>query len=177
MVLYFCFNKGRIYVCNQMEEAANYIKQMHNKIQQLRSRREELIKKFDKSSCWGRSNVETSDDCSNCVAIHQILKNRLEILIRTKTSDDLELSRVLAELVEREMDIVSCLSTRTNAGFLHKIEIEVKLMDIDFCRKSCKCAISPLDQWLFGSIILFRIKTDHLDPILTEKLTSFSRFF
>ncbi|KAH6828452.1 hypothetical protein C2S53_016937 [Perilla frutescens var. hirtella] len=125
-------NKGKISVCDQMEEAAKYIKQMHKKVEELGSRRDKLKKLYVSSSSSSSSrrdqNVEISladgDDTliHNSVAIHKILHG-FEILISNK-SPNLELSRVLAELEEIELDVVNCLSTRTGGGFHHKLEIE-----------------------------------------------------
>lgn len=121
------FNKGKSSVCDQMEEAEKYIKQMHKKIEELGSRRDKLKKLYiSSSSSSRRENVEISadvdDTLNNCVSIHKVLHG-LEILISNKSPQS-KLSPVLAELVERDLDVVSCVSTRTKGGLLHKLQIE-----------------------------------------------------
>lgn len=111
-------------MCDKMEEAANYIKQMQKNIEELQSRRDGL-KKSNSSSCQN-TNVENSSSLHSSVAIHEVMDG-LEILISSK-SPEFELTRVLSELVEREVDVVSCVSTRTKGGYIHKLEIKVSLM-------------------------------------------------
>lgn len=123
-MFYAFFCKGKSSVCDQMEEAANYIKQMHKKIGDSRSHRDNLKKKLQNSSS-SRENDESFDQGGgdNCIVIHKVVGG-LEILINTKSREP-ELSRLLSELVETQLDVVSCVSTRTKGGFLHKIEVQV----------------------------------------------------
>ncbi|XP_057786292.1 transcription factor bHLH118-like [Salvia miltiorrhiza] len=118
-------NKGKSSVSDQMEEATKYIKQMHEKIEKLRSQRDKLKKLHNSSSSSCGTNVESSYDRNglhNSVAVQRVMDG-LEILITNK-SPQFELSHVLAQLSERELDVVSCVSTTTNGGFLHKILIK-----------------------------------------------------
>ncbi|XP_047941887.1 transcription factor bHLH126-like [Salvia hispanica] len=120
--------KGKSSVSDQMEEATKYIKQMHEKMEELRTRRDKLKKSYYNSSSSSSSsrgtNVEFISDGSTSrlhkgVAVHRIMDG-LEIIITTK-SPQFELSHVLALLLQRELDVVSCVSTATNGGFLHTI--------------------------------------------------------
>ena len=115
-----------------MEEATKYIKQMHEKMEELRTRRDKLKKSYYNSSSSSSSsrgtNVEFISDGSTSrlhkgVAVHRIMDG-LEIIITTK-SPQFELSHVLALLLQRELDVVSCVSTATNGGFLHTIVTKV----------------------------------------------------
>ncbi|XP_042001731.1 transcription factor bHLH126-like [Salvia splendens] len=119
-------NKGKSSVSDQMEEATRYIKQMHEKMEGLRTRRDKLKKLYYNSSSSASSrgtNVEISSDGSsrlhNSVAVHRIMDG-LEIII-TNTSPQFELSHVFAQLLQRELDVVSCVSTATSGGFIHTI--------------------------------------------------------
>lgn len=121
-------------VSNEMEEAVNYIKQKHRKIQELRTRRDNLKKLH--SSCSSSSsscgkNIQNSDG-SNDKLQDSVSVNRVadgfEILITTK-SPEFGLSQVLAQLSERELDVVSCVSTAAKAGFLHKVDVKVCIVE------------------------------------------------
>lgn len=106
-----------------MEEAANYIKQMHTKIEESRSHRDNLKKKLYNSSSSRENDESFEGGGDSCVAIHKVMDG-LEILINTRSQEP-ELSRLLSELVETQLDVVSCVSTRTKGGFLHKLEVQV----------------------------------------------------
>ncbi|KAL1555033.1 transcription factor bHLH126-like protein [Salvia divinorum] len=118
-------NKGKSSVSDQMEEATKYIKQMHEKIEGLRTRRDKIKKLYNSSSSSSSrvTNVDISSDDSsrlhNSVAVHRVMDG-LEVIITNK-SPQFELSQVLAQLLQRELDVVSCVSTATNGGFLHTI--------------------------------------------------------
>lgn len=114
-----------------MEEATRYIKQMHEKMEGLRTRRDKLKKVYYNSSASSSSrgaNVEINSDGSsrlhNSVVVHRIMDG-LEIIITSK-SPQFELSHVLVQLLQRELDVVSCVSTATNGGFLHTIVTKVE---------------------------------------------------
>ncbi|KAL8515691.1 hypothetical protein ACS0TY_014390 [Phlomoides rotata] len=112
--------KGKRAVCDEMQEAATYIKNMHNNIEELRIRRDKL-----------RNLSENKEVISsNDVSINQLPDGMMEILISTSVEGSvyLGLSRALEELAEREVDVVNCVSTRTNATFLHKIQIQARDM-------------------------------------------------
>ncbi|KAG6413922.1 hypothetical protein SASPL_126637 [Salvia splendens] len=117
-------NKGKSSVSDQMEEATKYIKHMHEKMEGLQTRRDKLKKSYYNSSSSRGANVEIISDGSssrlhNSVAVHRNMDG-LEIIITNK-SPQFELSHVLAQLLQRELDVVSCVSTATNGGFLHTI--------------------------------------------------------
>lgn len=110
-------------MCNHIEEATDYIKHMQKNIEELRIRRDKL-KKICKLSGKqvSTSNSTVSQDFPNRVTVNVVFDG-LEILIAS--SSELGLSRALTELLERELNVVSCVSTKAKGSFLHKIQAEV----------------------------------------------------
>ncbi|KAK6118042.1 hypothetical protein DH2020_048207 [Rehmannia glutinosa] len=121
--------KGKRSVCNHMQEAVNYIQQMQKKFEELRIRRDKMKNSLPNlSGTKIASSNGTDNNLCNCVTVNPV-QYGVEILITNSIkSSDLGLSRVLAELLDRELNVVTCVSTRTKEKILHKIEAEVKDM-------------------------------------------------
>ncbi|KAK6155792.1 hypothetical protein DH2020_010040 [Rehmannia glutinosa] len=122
--------KGKRSVCDHMHEAVSYIQHMEKKIEELRVRRDKMKKL---SPSLSGTKIASSNDVdynlSNYVTVNPVQQYGLEILISSSIkSSDLGLSRVLTELLDRELNVVSCVSTRTNDRFLHKIQAEARDM-------------------------------------------------
>ncbi|KAK6155793.1 hypothetical protein DH2020_010041 [Rehmannia glutinosa] len=113
----------------QIKEAVNYIQQMRKKIEELRIRRDKMKNSLPNlSGTKIASSNGTDNNLCNCVTVNPV-QYGVEILISNSIkSSDLGLSRVLAELLDRELNVVTCVSTRTKEKILHKIEAEVKDM-------------------------------------------------
>lgn len=99
-----------------MNEAVNYIKHLKEKIRELGEKRNELKSSSNSSSknpsgdlvrvcsCWGGVEIVVSSDGEK---------------------EGVPLSRVLERLVEEELNVVSCISTKVNGRLLHTIQCEV----------------------------------------------------
>ncbi|KAG8381428.1 hypothetical protein BUALT_Bualt06G0121000 [Buddleja alternifolia] len=120
--------KGKRSVSDHMHQAVNYIKHMQNNIEELQKKRDRLKKLSNPSS----SNIDadqdqnlTINDPLNCVNVNLCLDG-VEILIRSSLSEEAGflLSKVLLDLIERGLNVISCVSTRANEQSLHKIQIE-----------------------------------------------------
>ncbi|CAA3010629.1 transcription factor bHLH120-like [Olea europaea var. sylvestris] len=109
--------KGKRAVCDHMNEALNYIKDMQKNIQELSLCRDKLKKLYTSGS---NSNL-----MPNSVIVSPC-QDGVEVLIRTSSIEGgFPLSRVLGELIRTNLNVVSCVSTRTNdQRFLHRIQFE-----------------------------------------------------
>ncbi|KAG8381438.1 hypothetical protein BUALT_Bualt06G0122000 [Buddleja alternifolia] len=122
--------KGKRSVSDHMHQAVNYIKHMQNNIEELQKKRDRLKKLSNPSS----SNIDAEDqnltinDPLNCVNVNLCLDG-VEILIRSSLNEEagFPLSKVLLDLIERGLNVISCVSTRAKEQSLHKIQIEVQL--------------------------------------------------
>lgn len=112
-----------------MQQVVNYITHKQKSIEDLRIRRDEL-KKISKLSAKNHvSNIGSQDCLSNCVKVKVVCEEGLLEILITSRRAELGLSRVMAELLEMELDVVSCVSTRATDGmFLHKIQSEVRIL-------------------------------------------------
>ncbi|KAM3376153.1 transcription factor [Capsicum galapagoense] len=104
--------KGKRSLSDHMQGAVNYIKHLENNIKELEIKRKKLenlalcSSKDDK--CFRDYVTINSCDCG------------VEILINERVS----LSRVLKELVKRQLNVVSCVSTKLDERLLHRIQLE-----------------------------------------------------
>ncbi|XP_051137953.1 transcription factor bHLH36-like [Andrographis paniculata] len=126
------FIKGKRSICDHMQEAVNYIKNIKSNIDELRIRRDKLRKSCDHLS---RKEILIGETSSNNIGNNIISPNfvmvslageGLEILISCRyINTDFRLSKMLAQLLEKNISVVSCVSTNTKGRFLHKIHAEV----------------------------------------------------
>ncbi|EYU20543.1 hypothetical protein MIMGU_mgv1a019610mg, partial [Erythranthe guttata] len=93
------------------EAAANYIAHMQKKIQELRIRR-------DKMKHLSGTKIITSNLSKGSSG-----NLGLEILITSTSTSVLGVSKIMAELLEREFDFFSGISTKTNTGMFLLEEI------------------------------------------------------
>lgn len=94
---------------DHMQEAVNYIKHLENNIKELEIKRKELE---DLALCSSKEDKYLAINPSDC---------GVEILIK----ESISLSRVLEELVKRQLNVVSCVSTKVGERLLHRIQLEV----------------------------------------------------
>lgn len=121
-----------------MNEAVNYIEYLKKSIQELSVKRDE-IKMLSNLSALDEDlgNASSSSDkyCSltNCVAVHPFWGG-LEIVINSCFGDEtLHLSTVMQVILEEGLDVVRCVSSQTNQGFLHSIYSEVYISYLYGC--------------------------------------------
>ncbi|XP_011076503.1 transcription factor bHLH118-like [Sesamum indicum] len=121
--------KGRRSVCDHMQEAVNYIQHMQKNVQELRSHRDKLKKLPNLSSTKAAAVSNGGDNLPNCSVTVEVIRDGVEILISSSMKNsEFRLSRVLAELLERQLNVVTCVSTNAKEGFLHKIQAEASDM-------------------------------------------------
>ncbi|XP_015073213.1 transcription factor bHLH118-like [Solanum pennellii] len=125
--------KGKRSLPDDMQEAVNQIKNLENNIKELEIKRKKLE---DLVLCSSKEDKHFGDyvkinlcDCG------------VEILINER----IPLSRVLEELVKRQLNVVSCVSTKVDERLLHRIQIEES--DV-----SCMC-MDGLEQKLAEMIV------------------------
>ncbi|KAG6413923.1 hypothetical protein SASPL_126638 [Salvia splendens] len=117
--------KGKLSVCDQIQEATSHIKKMEKNIEELKGRRNKL-KSLSSSSC---GKDESSNGRDNVTV--NIVSDGMEILIShsIERSDDFELSQVLAEIQRSELDVIHIVSSRINERFVHKIQVKCQGME------------------------------------------------
>ncbi|KAK6125940.1 hypothetical protein DH2020_040329 [Rehmannia glutinosa] len=138
--------KGKRSVCDHMHEAVSYIQHMEKKIEELRIHRDKMKKLLPNlSGTKIASSNGTDNNLCNCVTVNPV-QYGVEILISSSIkSPELGLSRVLAELLDGELNVVSCVSTRPKERFLHKIQAEARDMtslDLSLLQERLTNAIS-----------------------------------
>lgn len=111
-----------------MHEAANYIIHMEGNIKELNQRRDKL------KNVWNSSGSENGSsngvkNLPNFVTVNCGF-NGVEILINCGIKEGdygygFSLSRILVELIQTGLDVVSCISNKINGRFLYKIQTEV----------------------------------------------------
>ncbi|WMV26041.1 hypothetical protein MTR67_019426 [Solanum verrucosum] len=125
--------KGKRSLPDDMQEAVNYIKNLENNIKELEIKRKKLE---DLALCSSKEDKHFGD----YVTIN-LCDCGVEILINEKVP----LSRVLEELVKRQLNVVNCVSTKVDERFLHRIQLEEG--DV-----SCMC-MDGLEQKLAEMIV------------------------
>ncbi|XVF09736.1 hypothetical protein REPUB_Repub07fG0121200 [Reevesia pubescens] len=132
--------KGQRAVSDHMNEAVNYINYLKKRIQELSVKRDKL-EKLSNLSAFDQGTACSSDNCSliNFVAIHPYCGGA-EIVINSGFGDESgHLSTMMQVILEEGLDVISCVSSQTNEGFLHNIQSEVSdLTKLDIPRLQTK---------------------------------------
>ncbi|KAK4353595.1 hypothetical protein RND71_025789 [Anisodus tanguticus] len=116
--------KGKRSVSDHMEQALNYIQHLKNNIKELETRRDKL-EILAHSSNEDNENIGQKYNLAEYVKVNKC-EDGVEILIKNKFGKEgLQLSRVLEELMKRKLSVVTCVSTKVDETFLHKIHVEV----------------------------------------------------
>lgn len=109
-----------------MEQAANYIDDLKKNIEEMKIRKEKLKKLYIINES---SSIAENQDLRSCVEIKLSTEGLMEILISSSiiNNESFPLSKVLADLLSRNLNVISCVSTRASSTVcLHKIQIEVR---------------------------------------------------
>ncbi|OUZ99462.1 Myc-type [Macleaya cordata] len=122
--------KGKRSISDHMNEAANYIKHLEKKIQEMKDKRDGLKRLSNYSNpsvvmARGSSSFSHHHHQPDFVTVRPSFSG-VEVVISTSFSDGLmPLSRVLQALLEDGLTVVGCFSTRENERSLHTIQSEV----------------------------------------------------
>ncbi|XP_020549200.1 transcription factor bHLH126-like [Sesamum indicum] len=110
---------------------------MQKKIDEMKMRRDKLKRLSNSLGPSSDADQERNSDTSgssNCVSVNvDVCQGGVEILISSSLNEgNFPLSKVLEDLLRRELNVLSCVSTRADGQSVHKIQIEVNdLRSID----------------------------------------------
>ncbi|GKV05069.1 hypothetical protein SLEP1_g17114 [Rubroshorea leprosula] len=114
--------KGKRAVSEHMNGAVSYIKDLQKRIEELRVNRDELKKLLDPISFEETS----SSSAPPASAVVRPCLDGFEVVVSAGIGvQALRLSRVLELLLEEGLDVISCVSTKVDGGFIHIIQTEV----------------------------------------------------
>ncbi|KAL2558551.1 transcription factor bHLH [Forsythia ovata] len=117
------FIKGKRSISDHMHEAVNYINHMQKNIKELKMKKE-MLQKCSKSGTPSSDDGSSNNDSSNCIRVN-LCQNGVEILISCSLKEkEFPLSTVLNELLEMGLNVVSCVSTKSNEKSFHRIQSE-----------------------------------------------------
>ncbi|KAL2227151.1 UNVERIFIED_CONTAM: Transcription factor, partial [Sesamum indicum] len=125
--------KGKRAISDHVDQAVNYIKHMQKKIDEMKMRRDKLKRLSNSLGPSSDADQERNSDTSgssNCVSVNvDVCQGGVEILISSSLNEgNFPLSKVLEDLLRRELNVLSCVSTRADGQSVHKIQIEVNNM-------------------------------------------------
>ncbi|KAL1555031.1 transcription factor bHLH36-like isoform X2 [Salvia divinorum] len=107
--------KGKRAISDHMHQAVNYITDMKKKMKEMKLRRNSL----------GVETSNATDSSPYCVKINPFTDG-FEILISISLNKEcFPLSMVLSDLLNRQLDVINCVSTRGDGCYLHKIHVEL----------------------------------------------------
>lgn len=109
-----------------MNEAVNYIKHLKKRIKELDSKRDELKKKTN----FRNIPIQSSGSSNNCslstgFIIRPCLSGIQIVFSSGFGEQSSSLSRALQLLLEAEISVVNCVSTKVNERVFHTIHAEV----------------------------------------------------
>ncbi|KAL4604306.1 hypothetical protein ACB092_10G184200 [Castanea dentata] len=118
------FIKGKRSVSDLINEAANYIKHMTEKIQGLQVERDQL--KNPSNSTAFIPGIESSNNCSLNYVTVRVSEAGIEILMSSWLREEgFLLSKVLELLLEEGLSVIRCSSNKTNERLFLTIQSEV----------------------------------------------------
>ncbi|KAF2315719.1 hypothetical protein P3X46_023723 [Hevea brasiliensis] len=117
--------KGKRSISDHMNEAVNYIKHLQKRIKKLDAKRDELKQQSYLREIPLQSGSSSNYSPSTGVIIRPRLGG-IEIVFSSGFREQgLTLSRVL-QLLESELSVVNCVSTKVNERVFHAVQAEVK---------------------------------------------------
>ncbi|KDP22360.1 hypothetical protein JCGZ_26191 [Jatropha curcas] len=120
--------KGKRSTSDHMNEAVNYIKHLQKGIKELKAKRDHFKQQ---NNLTGIPSQIVSGSSSNCTSpskevIVRPCSGGIEIVLSSGLREqDLTLSRLLQVLLEAEISVVNCVSTKVNERVFHTIQAEV----------------------------------------------------
>ncbi|XP_075642566.1 transcription factor bHLH36-like [Castanea sativa] len=118
------FIKGKRSVSDLINEAANYIKHMTEKIQGLQVERDQL--KNPSNSTAFIPGIESSNNCSLNYVTVRVSEAGIEILMSSWLREEgFLLSKVLELLLEEGLSVIRCASNKTSERLFLTIQSEV----------------------------------------------------
>ncbi|XP_057996213.1 transcription factor bHLH126-like [Hevea brasiliensis] len=119
--------KGKRSISDHMNEAVNYIKHLQKRIKELDAKKNELKQKTN----FRDIPLQSSGSSSNCspstgVIIRPNLGGMEIVFSSGFREQDLTLSGALQLLLEAELSVVNCVSTKVNERLFHTVQAEVK---------------------------------------------------
>lgn len=149
--------KGKQSICDELEEATRYIKDLEKNVKELEHKRD-MLKECSSENPYGdhmgcSSNIPNNNHLINCnyVKLNTSSGGRIEIEIsaRVEEGDVFPLSRVLGVLLEEGLNVVSCTSSRVNERWVYIIYCQVsdeKCIDSSGLHGRLTSAISSNDS-------------------------------
>ncbi|XP_042485673.1 transcription factor bHLH36-like isoform X1 [Macadamia integrifolia] len=128
--------QGKRAISDHMNEAANYIRDLRKRIQELSAKRDKLRKRPNSGAPDVAVVVTGNYPPRNCVIVQPCLGGVEVVISSGLRNGELPLSRVLRVIVDYGFCIISCVSTRVDERSLHTIHSEVSddLTDVDLSR-------------------------------------------
>lgn len=114
-----------------MHEGTNYIKYLQNKVKQLQAKRDELMKLSNLSSPFG-----PPESTGSFVVVVHPCSGGVQIKCSYSLKCVFPLSRVLNIVLKEGLNVVNCVSIKTDDMFIHTILSEVPyyiLLEINLC--------------------------------------------
>ncbi|CAN4093100.1 unnamed protein product [Withania somnifera] len=118
------FIKGKRSASDHIQVAVNYIKHLQKNIQELDNTRKSYKNIISLDDQNKRSTIITFQQNNNCVTVNKC-EDGLEILINSHKKEMFYLSKVLRWLLEEEINVVSCVSSKQNEWTLIRIQCQV----------------------------------------------------
>ncbi|XP_015900346.3 transcription factor bHLH120 [Ziziphus jujuba] len=116
--------RGKRSISDHMHEAANYIKDLNKRIQELSDKGDELKSMKSPLSPSTAQQQDSQRRDSDSVEV-RFSGAGMEVIINTALRQGLPLSSVLKVIIAEGLTINSCVSTKVNERLLHTIDIEV----------------------------------------------------
>ncbi|TKY51229.1 Transcription factor bHLH36 [Spatholobus suberectus] len=115
--------KGKRSISDHMHEGTNYIKDLQNKVKQLQAKRDKLMKLSNLSPVGSESGRFTTH-LPICVIVHPYSGGLQIKCSYSFRKYGCPLSRVLDVVLKEGLDVVNCISTKTDDMFIHTIRSE-----------------------------------------------------
>ncbi|KAG6579462.1 Transcription factor basic helix-loop-helix 120, partial [Cucurbita argyrosperma subsp. sororia] len=117
--------KGKRSISDHMHETVKYIQYMQRRIRQLSDKRDELKNLSGENMAVGM--VETLNSSRrDSVVVRSKNGLGIQVVLDTTSQHRLPVSNILRVLAVEGLEILSCITTKVNERYLHKIECQVE---------------------------------------------------